>query len=47
MKRIKDAFEKKPDGLLSIFVTAGFPNLNDTVEVLKELEANNIKKGET
>ena len=43
MKRIKEAFEKKPDGLLSIFVTAGFPNLNDTVEILKELEANGVE----
>ncbi len=43
MKRIKEAFEKKPGGLLSIFVTAGFPNLNDTVEILKELEANGVE----
>lgn len=42
MKRIKEAFEKKPDGLLSIFVTAGYPNLNDTVKILKELEANGV-----
>jgi len=28
--------------LLSIFVTAGFPNLNDTVNILKELEANGV-----
>lgn len=42
MKRIKDAFQKKQDGLLSIFVTAGYPNVGDTVEVLKELEANGV-----
>jgi len=41
MSRIKKAFNKK-DGLLSIFVTAGFPNLNDTVNILKELEANGV-----
>lgn len=41
MSRIKKAFSKK-DGLLSIFVTAGFPNLNDTVQILKELEANGV-----
>jgi tryptophan synthase alpha chain len=42
MQRIKEAFDKKKDGLLSIFITAGYPNLNDTVEVLKELEANGV-----
>ena len=42
MQRIKEAFEKKKDGLLSIFITAGYPNLNDTVEILKELEANGV-----
>ncbi|MBL57523.1 MAG: tryptophan synthase subunit alpha [Flavobacteriales bacterium] len=42
MKRIQRAFENKKDGLLSIFITAGYPNLNDTVEVLKELEANGV-----
>tara|TARA_B110000211_G_C14079899_1_gene554015 strand:+ start:245 stop:1012 length:768 start_codon:yes stop_codon:yes gene_type:complete len=42
MKRIKDAFENKKDGLLSIFVTAGFPKLNDTIEIIKELEANGV-----
>ncbi len=42
MKRIKEAFDKTSDGLLSIFITAGYPNVNDTVEVLKELEANGV-----
>ncbi|MFL2582467.1 MAG: tryptophan synthase subunit alpha [Flavobacteriales bacterium] len=42
MKRIKEAFDKKKDGLLSIFITAGYPKLNDTIEVLKELEANGV-----
>ena len=41
MSRIKKAFNKK-DGLLSIFITAGFPNLNDTIGILKELEANGV-----
>ena len=40
--KIKEAFDKKKDGLLSIFITAGYPNLNDTIEVLKELEANGV-----
>lgn len=42
MKRIQEKFIEKKDGLLSIFVTAGYPNLNDTVKVLKELEANGV-----
>ena len=42
MQRIKEAFDKKKDGLLSIFITAGYPNVNDTIEVLKELEANGV-----
>ena len=43
MQRIKEAFDKKKDGLLSIFITAGYPNLNDTVDILKELEANDVE----
>ncbi len=42
MERIKKAFEEKSEGILSIFITAGYPNLNDTIEVLKELEANGV-----
>ena len=42
MNRIKQLFEAKQKNILSIYFTAGFPNLNDTVDVLKELEANNI-----
>ncbi|WP_235296774.1 tryptophan synthase subunit alpha [Portibacter marinus] len=30
------------DKLLSIYMTAGFPNLNDTVPILKALEANGV-----
>ena len=29
-------------GLLSIYFTAGFPNLNDTVSIIKELEKNGV-----
>lgn len=42
MSRILDKFKEKKDGVLSIFVTAGYPNLNDTVEILKELQANGV-----
>lgn len=40
--RISQAFEDQSKKILSIFITAGYPNLNDTVEVLKELEANGV-----
>lgn len=42
MNRIKQLFEKKQRDILSIYFTAGFPNLNDTCEVIRELEANGI-----
>lgn len=37
MNRIDDIFSKK-DGLLSIYFTAGYPALDDTVQVLSALE---------
>ncbi|MEN9917617.1 MAG: hypothetical protein RL662_53 [Bacteroidota bacterium] len=42
MNRIKQLFERKAQNILSIYFTAGFPNLNDTVDVIKELEANGV-----
>lgn len=42
MNRIKQLFEKKQKDILSIYFTAGFPNLNDTRDVIRELEANGI-----
>lgn len=42
MNRIKQLFEKKQKDILSIYFTAGFPNLNDTRDVIRELEANEI-----
>ena len=42
MNRIKQLFETKQKDILSIYFTAGFPNLNDTCEVIRELEANGI-----
>ena len=38
MNRIKRAFEQKKP-LISIYATAGFPALDDTVEVIQSLEA--------
>lgn len=42
MNRIKQLFETKQKGILSIYFTAGFPKIGDTVDVIKELEANGI-----
>lgn len=42
MNRIKQLFEKKQKNILSIYFTAGFPQLNDTCNVIRELEANSI-----
>lgn len=42
MNRITALFEKKQKNILSIYFTAGFPHLYDTVDVIKELQANGI-----
>lgn len=42
MNRIKKLFDKKQKDILSIYFTAGFPNLNDTCSVIRELEANGV-----
>lgn len=42
MNRIKQLFEKKNQNILSVYFTAGYPNLNDTCTVIKELENNGI-----
>ncbi|MBF8962263.1 tryptophan synthase subunit alpha [Pontibacter sp. FD36] len=40
--RIKQLFAQKPKGLLSVYFTAGFPNLEDTVPIILELEKNGV-----
>jgi tryptophan synthase alpha chain len=40
--RIKDLFARKQNGLLSVYFTAGFPNLNDTETIILELEKNGV-----
>ena len=40
MNRINYLFKRKPQNVCSIFITAGFPNLNDTVKTVLELEKN-------
>lgn len=42
MNRIKQLFDKKQKDILSIYFTAGFPNLSDTCSVIRELEANDV-----
>lgn len=42
MSRIKNLFEKTEKKLLSIYFTAGFPELNDTTRVLKQLEKDGV-----
>ena len=38
MNRIQQLFKNKPDGVLSIFITAGFPHLNSLPEILVALQ---------
>lgn len=42
MNRINELFLKKPKNILSIYFTAGFPHLSDTLPIMKELQANGI-----
>lgn len=40
--RINQLFQKKDKNILSVYFTAGFPNLDDTVKVIQELEKNGV-----
>lgn len=40
--RINQLFETKKENILSVYFTAGFPKLNDTVEIIQELETNGV-----
>lgn len=42
MNRIKQLFEQKQKNILSIYFTAGFPKLDDTTQIIRELETNGI-----
>lgn len=42
MNRINKLFQSKKENILSVYFTAGFPNLNDTVEIIRGLEKNGI-----
>ncbi|MDA3882970.1 MAG: tryptophan synthase subunit alpha [Bacteroidales bacterium] len=38
MNRINQLFEKKQQNILSIYITAGFPNIDDTATIISEIE---------
>jgi len=40
MKRLTELFKKKQEKVLSVYFTAGFPHLGDTLTVLKTLQEN-------
>lgn len=40
--RINHLFEIKKENILSVYFTAGHPNLNDTVEIIQQLEKNGV-----
>ena len=42
MNRINQLFKTKPDNILSVYFTAGYPQLNDTAEIIRELEKNGV-----
>ncbi len=42
MNRINKLFETKKENILSVYFTAGFPKLNDTVEIILQLEKNGV-----
>lgn len=42
MNRIQTLFQTKPSGLLSVYFTAGYPRRDDTVSILKALQAKGV-----
>lgn len=40
--RINQLFESKMKNILSVYFTAGYPKLNDTVEIIQQLEINGV-----
>lgn len=42
MNRIKQLFDQKKKDILSIYFTAGYPQLNDTCEIISQLEDDGI-----
>jgi tryptophan synthase alpha chain len=42
MNRIKELFQRKQTNILSVFCTAGFPEINSIVPILESLQANGV-----
>ncbi len=42
MNSLKELFKNKDKNLCSVFFTAGFPQLNDTASIIKNLEVNKV-----
>ncbi|MCL1938973.1 MAG: tryptophan synthase subunit alpha [Candidatus Azobacteroides sp.] len=42
MNKINALFQRKTRGILSVYFTAGFPQLNDTVQIIKELQEKGV-----
>jgi tryptophan synthase alpha chain len=42
MNRINQLFEKKRENILSVYFTAGFPKLNDTIPTIEILQSNGV-----
>ncbi len=42
MNRINKLFAEKGNNILSVYFTAGYPQLNDTVEIIKQLSAQGV-----
>lgn len=42
MNRIQKLFKEKKENILSIFITAGFPHLNDLPQILEALQENGV-----
>ena len=40
MSRLKHLFDQKSTRVLNVYCTAGFPQLNSTMEVMESLQAN-------
>jgi len=42
MNRINELFERKKENILNIYITAGYPQLNDTMAIIESLEQNGV-----
>ncbi|MBB3187747.1 tryptophan synthase subunit alpha, partial [Microbacter margulisiae] len=42
MNRLHNLFQQKNARILSVYFTAGFPQLNDTREILRQLQAHHV-----